>query len=86
MRLFTWENYLQANVNKEDAKAIWKVCFKFYNFFSSKFGFSFFFSEAVQKLTDLAQKLAFLTCYGLLCSNFKLISQDSSVNLLGFMF
>ena len=30
MRLFTWENYLQANVNKEDAKAIWKVCFKFH--------------------------------------------------------
>ena len=28
IRLFTSENYLEANVDKEDTKAIWKVCIK----------------------------------------------------------
>ena len=28
IRLFTSENYLEANVDKEDTKAIWKVCLK----------------------------------------------------------
>ena len=29
MRLFTWEDYMEADVNKKDTKAMWKVCLVF---------------------------------------------------------